>query len=172
MRKKQKITGEMIWKGLEEHGKTVYKLNEGQKEVLRKHIFDDIPKLFDDLIGQRITLDTYGKARIKFIQYSIESGLLRELAQNIPDDYFKKIKKDRDFAIKILEAGASSVIIALEYSINEIKIFSEDQKETEKEFILGPELCLSVENITKYLQGKLTIGDVLATQPWVILESN
>ncbi len=155
-----KPTAEAVWAAMLLDAKFAAEAPEGspQREAMRPFIEGSVAAL-DELLDETLTLDSFGRAKVTFLRYCIDNNFAKVVGDVIGmDDH--------------VSASMFEVLIeTLEYILKDTRTFLADNGVTEEQVMQSQEVGLNHANQEKWRAGTLTIGELLQSQPGVILQS-
>ncbi len=152
------------------------------QKVLQPFI-GQLPKLLADLLPKTVNLKQVLDAKIIFIRYCLENGLIAALAPNVRKNLKLTVTLDGetsanltdimgdifDMSDMILDALTTALEQVTELSAN-LDSTLKDYGLTEREVLV--KMGLSGTTLEKYDRESLTFADLLRTQPIVIVKEN
>lgn len=162
------VTAEQIWEAIQQDGDLVETLaNPEQQEIMREYVEKRLLTAMGDLVKEVVTSGSICMAKLAFIEDALEYGLMKGLIEAIPEDEIPDVFDDAEEMAKIVEESMAVVLQTLHDLVPDIPSLLEVGELDERDFFA--ELGLSHENIQAALSGALTIGDLLTSQPGIIL---
>lgn len=135
-------------------------INDEILQILEPFI-NDSPIVLRDFLDKPAGLNSICNSKLVFIDHCRRGGIYNELQKR---EVFKKIAAD------IIEAVDSLEIKLQELVKKNLESDNGERELLEMMLITGSELGLSDENKKRYTDSVLTIGDILISQPYIILE--
>lgn len=166
----KRVSGDAVWKALREDPVFLAETPEELWSALEPYI-EALPEILgEDLLDESVTLTTLLKAKAAFIRYRLESDYTREMVAAIPEEQLFFVGMGNEEVTARMEALTRGALQFLEAIVEDVPCFLQALDVTEEQAILGLKPVLSPENLKKYRAGKLTIGDILLSQPMLIVK--
>lgn len=140
--------------------------SEGQILVLEPFV-KALPDILEKMLDKPVTLETLMQAKLAFLRYCLENGLIGKFAEVSREDSI--FLMDKDSLRAMLERTLDEVVNMLEAMVENVSGFLEEAGVTEEQVLTSPSVGLSVGNTEQYGNGTLTIADILLTQPSIIV---
>ena len=154
-------TAQQVWEATTNDPKFAEEMPAGsaQREAIKPFIEGSVTAL-DGQLEESVTLQTIADAKVKFLRYCVENN-------------FGKVMDD------VLGMGADMINGMLEQLIDMVEPmladtteFLEENGVTEEEVMVSAQIGMNDDNQKKWRAGTLTIGELLLTQPSVILQNS
>lgn len=166
----KRVSGDAVWKALSEDPLFLAEIPEELWPALKPYI-EALPEILADLLDEPVTLMTLLKAKAAFVRYCLESDYACEMAAAIPEDQLFFVGISNEEVIARMDALTRGALQFLETIVEDVPGFLQVFDVTEEQAILAFKPVLSPENLKKYRAGKLTIGDILLSQPMLIIKN-
>lgn len=153
------LTGNDVWEAILTDPQFIPQIPEGnspQRAAIRPYIEGSVRALGDQL-DTIVTLQSYAKARASYLRFCVENDygeVMRGVGWTVPKGMFKYLSE------------------MYESIAEDTTEFLEDNCMTEEEVMLSQIIELNPDNQLKYREGTLTIGELLLTQPTVIIRDS
>ena len=138
---------------------------DAMKQILRPFV-GALPTVLADLLDQPATVKTILTAKIAYMRYGFDNGLI-EASVGAAPEALRGIFEAND--IKEMLQDAMQMI---EEIVKDIPGFLQQIGVTERDFLTNPKVGLSGEALSLYDKGQLTIGELLRLQPILIVKNN
>lgn len=155
-----KPTPIQVWEATIADQNFVAKMPEGsrQREAIRPFIEGAVEALADQLENY-VTIQTLVEAKFAYLRWCIENGLGRVMAEATGTNP------------RLIEPVLGKMFKMLEEMCNNLPALLERHSITEEQLMRDPKLGMNADNIEKWRSGVLTIGELLVTQPAIILSN-
>lgn len=154
------LTGAEVWAATVADPSFTEEVPEGDpmREVLRPFV-EATPVVLADFLDKKATMETVVHAKLAFLKYCLKNGLVQKAADAL------------GAMTGMLEQAFASVVSMLEASCENIPALLIQAGMTEEEAMLDPSMRFNEASKQAYNAGTLTIGDLLRTQPTVIIKN-
>lgn len=161
-----KPTGEAVWKALMNDPEHAC-LPDPVKAAIRPHM-EKLPDVLEDMLDLPVTFANLVNARLRIFKYWIESDYINALVDAMPDSSIGLIF-DRD-GLREMQSSLVESLIAIHQTIaDDPASFLSGFGLSDEAFLLNRHTGLAGEAREMYTQGTLTIGDLLARQPNILV---
>lgn len=161
------VTAEHVWKAIQQDGDLVEVLaNPEQREIMREYVEKRLLAAMEYLIDEVVTVESVCRAKIEYIEDALEYALMERLIEAIPEDDLPWMFDSAEEMAEAVSESARETLLALAAIAVDAAAFLVEHGVDEKEFFA--ELGLSHDNLQAVLDRKLTIGNLLLSQPGVI----
>lgn len=156
-----KPTAEQVWAATTADPKFAAEMPEGspQRDAIRPFIEGSV-KVLDDQLEDTVTLQAIATAKMEFLRYCVENN-------------FGKVMGD------VMGMGGETITRLFKQLVDMLQplsenmtAFLEENGVTEEQVMVSSQIGMSAENQQKWRDGTLTIGELLLTQPSVILQND
>jgi len=159
----QKITADQVENALIKDGAFQQVVNEFVQSLFRAQV-RKMPELLKGIVGLPFTKRNYLEARLLFWENGLKSGFVDQMADATPTHITQKSYKS------MVKRGYSAEVSTLKILIKDIGEDAPlDKKASFDSSLLEVSVGLNEANLLKYHKGELTVGDVLMTQPLVLI---
>jgi len=164
VKSEMKLDPDQIWKAYLENveaskvsGDLVY-----SKEFLEiiEPTVKALPEILKDQLEKKVTFDSVGRARITYLKYCLNNGSVDKLLR------LWGLDAEGAFVVKEM---IKDLVERFEETLKDAPAILEARGVTEEDVMLSR---LSKENFEKYKKGNLTIGDLIASQPSLIVNDD
>lgn len=125
-----------------------------------KPFIEAAPKALADFLNKTVTLRVLADTKIAFVRYCLDNG------------FVEKMDGVTTLGGELIKSLFEGVIEMLGNVMKDVPAFLQAHGVTEDQVMLGPKVGLNAGNQAKYKAGKLTVAELLRTQPAVILRNN
>ena len=155
------LTGAQVWDASLADPSFSSQMPEGSpvREAIKPFI-EAAPKALEELLDQPLTLQVLGDAKIAFLRYCLGNG------------FVEKVGGAAGAGGSLVKAMLEGVVETLAAMRMDLPAFLKEHGVKEEEVMLSSEVGLNGANQDDYKAGKLTVADVLRTQPGVILKNS
>jgi hypothetical protein len=132
-------------------------------------ISDNLPKILNGLLPERLTFIRYIQAKYLFIKYILSSGILNRYEDDLKSDLFYTADISKKFIAD--ENNLINLMISLKNAFNDPGAYLKKKYLTEYDFMNCTRIGLSGGLCHRYIEGTLTVGEMLATNPNILLRN-
>jgi hypothetical protein len=161
------ISGTHIWLKLKASPEFVS--NSEEVHQAAKPYVEMLPDLFAELLDQQAVLASIFSARIKYLEFVLESGMLEAVIQALTPTELGD--ETREQARQEHYIGIMRAINLGQQILEKVAPRMEGDKSLEDELMQSEVVGLDLEAYELYLAGQLTIGKIFEICPWVILDN-
>jgi hypothetical protein len=156
-----KLTAQQVWEAIIADPKFTSQMPEGspQRDAIRPFIEGSVATL-EDQLENTVTLQAIADAKLKFLRYCVKNNLGKVMGDVM------------GMGAEMLNGLLEQLIEMLEPMLENTTAFLEENGVTEEQVMTSPQVGMSANNQRKWREGTLTIGELLLTQPSVILQNN
>jgi len=154
-------TAQQVWEATIQDSKFAEQAPEGSpvREALRPFVEASV-EVLDELLETTVSLQVIADAKMRFLRHCVEYDI-------------GKIMGDvMGFGGDMFTSLFEQIIDMLEPLVKDIAAFFEEHGVTEEQVMLSDKVGLNAENQAKWRTGTLTLGELLLTQPGVILQND
>jgi len=156
-----KLTASQVWEAALADPKFAAQVPEGspQQDAIRPFVEGSVEAMADQL-DTVVNLQAIANAKMTFLRYCVDNGLGKVMGDAI------------GMGGAMLDGMFKQIIEMLEPIVANVTSFLEENGVTEEQVMVGSQVGMNAENQQKWRAGTLTIGELLMTQPSVILMNN
>lgn len=154
-------TAQQVWEATIIDPKFISQVPEGspQRDAIRPFIEGSVEALGDQL-ENTVTLQTICNAKVRFLRYCVENNI------------GKLMSEITGMESEVINGMFDKLIDMFESMLKDVNAFLEEHGVTEEQIMTSPEVGMSADNQHKWREGTLTIGELLVTQPSIILTND
>ena len=161
------ISGVDIWEAIKkDENLQSWIENDAVREVFQKHSENDIPEVLSEFFDKKVTLSNLLRAKIAYFKYTISVGLPEQTIRALSKREIRRFG-GIDFVTTNIERFMANSLEVFEEMIKDVAVYLKDNDLSEAA-IYGS-LYLTEDNFIKIKNEKLTIGELLLSQPSVVL---
>lgn len=163
-----KVSGDCVWKALLKEERFRAEVSEGQMPVFEPFV-KVLPEVLVDILDEPVTLATLMNAKAVFVRYCLENGFLHAIVATVPEEQLFLFGLEG--MVDMLEAALYGALDIFETIVGDAPAFLQSIGVTEEQVLTSPKVGMSKKNLKRYRAGKLTIADILVSQPSVIVKN-
>jgi len=155
------LTGTQVWDASIADPSFSAQMPEGSplREALKPFV-EAAPTALAEFLDRPITLQVLVDTKIAFLRYCLGNGFVEKMDEAV------------GMGGDLIKSMFEGLIEMLADTLKDVPAFLKAQGVTEEQVMLSSKVGLSVDNQAQYKAGKLTVADVLRTQPAVILKNS
>jgi hypothetical protein len=163
------VTGKEIWAAAEKDPELMESVFQHKKPraIFQDYIENDLLVAIGDILDKPANIENVLDVKIAYIKNTLETGLMSRLIEAVPQEVLGFFT-----AGSLLEMVTDMLLQAIEILgpiAKDVPAFLKENGVSDK--FLYEQLKFSPENIAMAIGNKLTIGDLLISQPAVILKN-
>ena len=162
------VDSQKVWEAFERDPASVSypgPLREAVKPTVLK-----LPEILSEQLETPVTFESLMGAKVVFIKYCLDNGVIKELVEVIPNDLLGSFSRSG-----ILDSMLENLSASLDTFTDiakDVPKFLEDNGISEQDVLFSPDFGLGEEVKKEYLEGHLTIGRLIEIQPMVIVKND
>jgi len=164
------ITGTAVWVEIQ---KDATFMNQGYQyeepaKILREYLENELLEIIGDMIGKQATIANLLETKVLCIKHALNSGLILRTIRAMPNEALKACGFSINDVLEMTMNSLTNSIPILEKIAKDVPDFLKQHGVSEE--VIYTNIGVNQENIGKI--ETLTIGDILISQPGVILKMN
>ena len=163
------ISGVELWEAIKEDRdfRGLFE-HEDPAQIFQEYFEDRFPDLVGELADEQASLENIITLQITYCNNFISSGILKRAVEALPDE--ETAMFGVDCMVSMAEGLILTAVEMFEGVLEDIPAFLREQGISNRDFYEA--MKLSEENIQKVEAGDLTVGELLLSQPAIILKQN
>jgi hypothetical protein len=130
-----------------------------------------LPDVLEKHLGKKVSLESLVAAKLAILKYFGESQYVQDSVKAMSEASLLSLSVDSTISMSL--AILASTISSLESALGSINELISASGVSEERLLQNPDgIHLSSDAIALYREGKLTIGDVLLSQPYELIKSS
>lgn len=161
------ITDADVWEVVKQDSEFMAKgfQSKEAEDVFKDYLENSLMTAIGDMLDKPVTIANMIDTKVAYIKNVLESGLLSRMVDAMPEDMLGLFGASG--MLETLEDVLAQAIEMLEPIAKDVPMFLKEKGVSEED--VYEFMKFSPDNITKAMGGKFTIGDVLISQPAIIL---
>jgi hypothetical protein len=162
-----RLSGSRVWRAFLADPLFLAEVPEEQWPIFRPYA-RALPEILADLLDESVTLGDLLKAKLRCIRYCLDVGLVQEMIGLLPRG---RLFVTPEIWIEMTLGLLQGRLLELEARVEDMSGFLEYACCTEEQAILRMRPTLSLKNLRRYRAGRMTIGDLLVSQPYILVRN-
>lgn len=142
---------------------------EAAREALRPFI-EALPTILANVLETPITISSVMSAKIAFTKYCLNNNFIGAVLAATPPEILQRMGSPEELAEQMGEM-MNHIIVTAEEVVADVPAILQRHGVTEQAVMMGQQFGLNQASREQYLAGKLTIGQLIVTQPSVIFSN-